>query len=460
MSGEAMSILPIDSGRYGSEEMRRIFAEEARLQKMLDVEAALARANAKYGLIPSEAAEVIAERANVNYVKPERVKEIEARIRHDIMAVVEALAEVCGEYGGCVHVGATSYDIVDTATALQLKEAIAIIEERLKELCQLLCDLAIKYGDVVMIGRTHGQHALPITLGFKFAVWASEFARHIERLREVKKRILVGKMSGAVGTMAGFMGKGMEVQEEVMRFLGLRPETISTQVVQRDRLAELICLFAIIASSLDRIATEIRNLQRPEIMELAEGFEPGQVGSSTMPHKQNPIDCENVSSLAKLMRSLVIPALENIPLWHERDLTNSANERFIIPESCILLDEMLRRTIRVLRNLRVYPENMKKNLELTKGRIMSEAVMIYLTRKGMSRQEAHRLLRELSMKSMAEGVHLSDVLKRDERVRAFLTEQEINELMRPENYLGESQKLIDKAVSEALAVLKQKRPET
>jgi len=448
-----MGILPIDAGRYGSEEMRRIFTEESRLQRMLDVEAALAKASAKYGLIPPKAAEVIAEKASAKYVKLERVKEIEARIRHDIMAVVEALAEVCGEYGGYVHVGATSYDIVDTATALQLKEAIAIIERRLEELCRLLCDMAIKYRDLVMIGRTHGQHALPITLGFKFAVWASEFARHIERLREAKKRVLVGKMSGAVGTMAGFMGRGTEVQEEVMRLLGLRAETISTQIVQRDRLAELICLFAIIASSLDRVATEIRNLQRPEIMELAEGFELEQVGSSTMPHKQNPIDCENVSSLAKLMRSLVIPALENIPLWHERDLTNSANERFIIPESCILLDEMLRRITKVLKNLRIYPESMRKNLELTKGRIMSEAVMICLTKKGMSRQEAHRLLRELSLKSMVEDVHLSEVLKRDERVRRFLTEQEIDELMRPENYVGEAQRLIDKAVSEAMAIL-------
>jgi len=448
-----MSILPIDAGRYGSEEMRRIFTEESRLQRMLDVEAALAKASAKYGLIPPKAAEVIAEKASAKYVKLERVKEIEARIRHDIMAVVEALAEVCGEYGGYVHVGATSYDIVDTATALQLKEAIAIIERRLEELCRLLCDMAIKYRDLVMIGRTHGQHALPITLGFKFAVWASEFARHIERLREAKKRVLVGKMSGAVGTMAGFMGRGTEVQEEVMRLLGLRAETISTQIVQRDRLAELICLFAIIASSLDRVATEIRNLQRPEIMELAEGFELEQVGSSTMPHKQNPVDCENVSSLAKLMRGLVIPALENIPLWHERDLTNSANERFIIPESCILLDEMLRRITKVLKNLRIYPESMRKNLELTKGRIMSEAVMICLTKKGMSRQEAHRLLRELSLKSMVEDVHLSEVLKRDERVRRFLTEQEIDELMRPENYVGEAQRLIDKAVSEAMAIL-------
>ncbi|MHC1627992.1 MAG: adenylosuccinate lyase [Candidatus Nezhaarchaeales archaeon] len=450
-----MSILPIDSGRYGSEEMRRIFTEEARLQRMLDVEAALAKANAKLGIIPRESAEVIAEKASVKYVKLERVKEIEAKIRHDVMAVVEALAEVCGEHGGYVHVGATSYDIVDTAIALQLKDALAIIEARLKELCQLLCDLAIKYKDTVMVGRTHGQHALPITLGFKFAVWASEIARHIERLREVKKRVLVGKMSGAVGTMASFMGKGLKVQEEVMKILGLKPATISTQIVQRDRLAELISLFAIIASSLDKIATEIRNLQRPEIMELAEGFGVEQVGSSTMPHKQNPIDCENISSLAKLMRSLVIPALENIPLWHERDLTNSANERFIIPESCILLDEMLRRTIRVLRNLRVYPENMKRNLELTKGRIMSEAVMIALTMKGMNRQEAHKLLRELSLKSIVEDVHLSELLKKDARVKKLLSDEEIDEIMKPENYLGETYKLIDKAVKEALSIASQ-----
>ncbi|MEM4575986.1 MAG: adenylosuccinate lyase [Candidatus Nezhaarchaeales archaeon] len=450
-----MSILPIDSGRYGSEEMRKIFTEEYRLQKLLDVEAALAMANAKLGLIPREAAEVIVQKANVNYVKLERVKEVESKIKHDIMAVVEVLAEACGEYGGYVHVGATSYDIVDTATALQIKEAIAIIDKRLRDLCTLLCDLALKYKDLVMVGRTHGQHALPITLGFKFAVWASEFARHVERLREAKNRVLVGKMSGAVGTMAGFMGKGLEVQEEVMRILDLKPATISTQILQRDRLAELICLFAIIASSLDKIATEIRNLQRPEIMELAEGFEAEQVGSSTMPHKQNPIDCENVSSLAKLMRSLVIPALENIPLWHERDLTNSANERFIIPESCILLDEMLRRTIKVLKSLRIYPENMKKNLEVTKGRIMSEAVMIALTMKGMSRQDAHKLLRELSLKSMIQDIHLLELLKRDEKVKKLLSDEELSELMKPENYLGEAQRLIDRAVNEVLATISQ-----
>ncbi|MCS7139278.1 MAG: adenylosuccinate lyase [Candidatus Nezhaarchaeota archaeon] len=448
-----MSILPIDSGRYGSEEMRRIFTEEARLQRMLDVEAALARASAKFGLIPTEAAEVISERANTKYVRLERVKEIEAKIRHDVMAVVEALAEVCGEYGGYVHVGATSYDIVDTAMALQLKDALFIIEARLKELCQLLCNLAVKYKEVVMVGRTHGQHALPITLGFKFAVWASEFSRHIERLIEAKKRVLVGKMSGAVGTMAGFMGKGLEIQEEVMRLLGLRPATISTQIVQRDRLAELISLFAIIASSLDCIATEIRNLQRPEIMELAEGFGEEQVGSSTMPHKQNPIDCENVSSLAKLMRSLVIPALENIPLWHERDLTNSANERFIIPESCIILDEMLRRTIRVLKGLRVYPENMRRNLELTKGRIMSEAIMIALTMKGMSRQEAHRLLREITLRSTVKDVHISELLKSDPRLKKLMSDEEIERLLKPENYLGETYRLIDMAVREALSVI-------
>ncbi|RLF10419.1 MAG: adenylosuccinate lyase [Thermoprotei archaeon] len=448
-----MAILPIDSGRYGSEEMRRIFTEEARLQRMLDVEAALAKANAELGLIPKEAAQVIAERANVKFVKLERVKEIEASIRHDVMAIVEALSEACGEHGGYVHLGATSYDIVDTATALQLKDALAIIERRLRELCELLCELAVKYKDTVMVGRTHGQHALPITLGFKFAVWSSEVARHLKRLREVEERVLVGKMSGAVGTMASFRGKGLEVQERVMRVLGLKPATITTQVIQRDRHAELICLLAIIASSLDKFATEIRNLQRPEILEVAEGFEAGQVGSSTMPHKQNPIDCENISSLAKLMRSLVVPALENIPLWHERDLTNSANERFLIPEACIIIDEMLRRMTRVLRGLRVYPDNMKRNLELTKGRIMSEAVMIKLTERGMSRQEAHRILRELSLKSISEDLHLAELLKRDLRVTKYLTVEEITEAMKPENYLGEVDKLIDKAVREAREAL-------
>ncbi|RLF12225.1 MAG: adenylosuccinate lyase [Thermoprotei archaeon] len=436
-----MPILPIDTGRYGSPEIRKVFDEEARLQRFLDVEAALAKAHAELGNIPAEAAEEIASKANVNYVKLERVKEIEARIKHDLMAVVEALEEVCGPHGRFVHFGATSYDIEDTATALQLKEALEIIEARMLEVVKELLRLTEEHAETVMVGRTHGQHAPPITLGFKFAVWLREMARHVERLKQVRERVLVGKMSGAVGTMAGFGPKALELQRRVMEILGLKPAEISTQIVQRDRYAELISLFALIASSLDKFATEIRNLQRPEIMEVAEGFEAEQVGSSTMPHKQNPITCERICSLAKLVRGLVVPAYENIPLWHERDLTNSASERFLIPESCILLEEMLRSTVSVLRGLRIYPDNMRKNLELTQGRILSEAVMLAMVKKGVPRKQAHEKFRRLSAKSMLEKRTLLEVALEDPEVSRLLSREELERLLNAEEYLGMSVKL-------------------
>jgi len=442
-----MPILPIDTGRYGSPEMRRIFEEEARLQRLLDVEAALARVQAELGIIPREAAEEIASKASVKYVRLDRVKEVEARIKHDLMAVVEVLEDACGPLGRFVHFGATSYDIEDTATALQLKEALAIIEGRLIELARILAELAERYAELIMVGRTHGQHAPPITLGFKFAVWLREVARHIERLRQARERVLVGKMSGAVGSMASFGPKALEVQRRVMEVLGLRPAEISTQIIQRDRYAELVALLALISCSLDKFAVEVRNLQRPEIMEVAEGFGATQVGSSTMPHKQNPVTCERISSLAKLMRGLVSAAYENVPLWHERDLTNSASERFLIPMSCIILDQMLLDTIEVLKGLRVYPENMERNLRLTQGRAMSEAVMLELVRRGMSRRMAHEKLRRLSMRSMAEGRPLAEVAAEDPEVSSLISREELEDLLDPKGYVGLAPQLAREAAS-------------
>ncbi|MEM4243634.1 MAG: adenylosuccinate lyase, partial [Candidatus Bathyarchaeia archaeon] len=300
-----MPILPIDTGRYGTPEMLKVFEEETRVQRLLDVEAALALAHAEVGNIPRKDAEKIAAMASTRHVKVERVKAIEKEIKHDIASLVRALAEVCGASGAYVHLGATSYDIVDTANALQLKEAVEIIEKRLATLKGLLQKQAAEHKETVMIGRTHGQHALPITLGFKFAVWGYEIQRHIERLNECKKRVLVGKMSGAVGTQASLGEYAQRIQELVMKRLGLQPAEISTQIVQRDRYAELICLLALIASSLENFATEIRELQRPEIGELFEAFERSkQVGSSTMPHKRNPETCERICGLARIVRSL------------------------------------------------------------------------------------------------------------------------------------------------------------
>ncbi|RLF24411.1 MAG: adenylosuccinate lyase [Thermoprotei archaeon] len=443
-----MPILPIDTGRYGSPEMRRIFEEESRLEKMLAVEGALALANAKFGIIPEEAGRVIYERASTKFVKLERVKELEKVLKHETFAVVKALAEACGEYGEYVHVGATSNDILDTALALQLKEALNIIEEKLVKLVEVLMNLAEKHKMTVMAGRTHGQHASPITLGLKFAVWIRELARHLQRLREARRRVLVGKMSGSVGTMAAFMGKGWEVQEEVMRILELPGyEEAATQIVQRDRIAELICLMAMIASTLDRMATEVRNLQRTEIMEIAEGFGKEQVGSSAMPHKENPIVCERVSGLAKIVRSLVIPALENMVLWHERDLTNSSSERFIVPEALILVDEMLDDMIDVFTNLRIYPDKMRRNIELTKGRCLSEAVLTLLIRRGMGRMRAYELIRKCVRKSLIEDKDLIEVLWEEPEVRGIIKDRkELEECMNPSNFIGEAPRIVDRVL--------------
>ncbi len=440
-----MPITPIDTGRYGTPEMLKIFEEEARIQKLLDVEAALALAHAEVGNIPSKDAENIASMASTKYVKVERVKAIEREIKHDLASLVRALSEVCGPSGAYVHLGATSYDIVDTANALQLKDALDVIEEKLTSFKSVLQKQALKYKDTVMIGRTHGQHALPITLGFKFAVWGYEINRHLERLNECKKRVLAGKISGAVGTQAGLGEHAERIQALVMKRLGLGTAEISTQIVQRDRYAELVCIYAMIASSLENFATEIRELQRPEIGEVFESFEvKKQVGSSTMPHKQNPETCERVCGLARIVRSLALPALEDMVTWHERDLTQSSAERFILPESNILLDYILTLMCDIVANLRVDSERMLQNLSLTRGRAMSEAVMMALTKKGVNRQEAHELLRKLTIQSAVENKDFKQVLLKDKFVSGKLSEKEIDQALNPQNYLGTAVKQAEK----------------
>jgi adenylosuccinate lyase len=424
--------------------MKRIFEEETRVQKMLDVEAALAWAHAQVGNISKKDAERIMASALLERVKLSRIKEIEHEIRHDVAALVRVLAEASGPSGAFVHLGATSYDIVDTANALQLKEALELIELRLDNLHEILRGKAQQYKETLMIGRTHGQHALPITLGFKFAVWMCEISRHIQRLKGCEGRVIVGKMSGAVGTQAAFGSHAMEIQKLVMERLGIKAAEISSQIVQRDRHAELVCLLAIVASSLENFATEIRELQRPEIAELFEAFEEKkQVGSSTMPHKQNPETCETVCGLARIVRSLVIPALENVVTWHERDLTQSSAERFIIPEACILVDHMLSLMSNIIANLRVDERRMMKNVELTQGRALSEAVMTALAKKGVNRQEAHEILRKLTIKSDVEKRPFREVLLRDAIVSKKLSEEEIDHSLNPRNYLGTAIKQVE-----------------
>ncbi len=440
-----MPILPIDTGRYGTVEMLRIFEEKKRIQYLLDVEAALALAHAEVGNIPKRDAEIIAKMASTEYVKIERIKAIEKDIKHDIASLVRALSEVCGLSGAYVHLGATSYDIVDTANALQIRDALTVIEERLAGFKVILQEKAGQYKETVMTGRTHGQHALPITLGFKFSVWGYEVNRHLKRIAECKKRVLVGKISGAVGSQAGLGENASEIQELVMKRLNLETAEISTQIVQRDRYAELVCIYAMVSSSLENFATEIRELQRPEIAEVFESFEATkQVGSSTMPHKQNPEICERICGLARIVRSLVLPALENMVTWHERDLTQSSAERFILPESSVLLDYIIKLMCDVASNLRVDSKRMLANLSLTQGRAMSESVMMALTKKGVNRQEAHEILRQLTIKSTVENKTFKQSLIEDSFVSSKLDTKEIEDALNPKNYLGTAVKQAEK----------------
>jgi adenylosuccinate lyase len=447
-----LPILPIDTGRYGSPEIRRVFEEDTRFQKMLDVEAALAWARAQVGDIPGEVSREIERHSSTKVVTIQRIHEIEKVVDHEVVALVEALAEVSGKSGAYVHLGATSADILDTALALQMKEGMRIIAVKVDRLEQVLLDLTKRYRDTLMIGRTHAQHALPMTLGLKFGVWLREIGRHIERLSECRQRVLVGKMSGAVGTMAGFGKNARQIQGLVMKRLELKAAEVSSQIVQRDRYAELICLFAMIASSLDKFATEIRNLQRPEIDELAEPFEVGkQIGSSAMPQKKNPWRSESISSLAKIERSLAGPALEAIVTWHERDLSQSASERFIIPEAFILLDHMLNSMTRILSGIRVNELRIKENLAKFKDPMMAESVVIALVNKRMPRQEAHRLLQQLVFESQDRKKSFSETLFSNATISKYLTREEVNAALDPKSYIGMSLELVDAAVEKTLA---------
>jgi adenylosuccinate lyase len=446
--GELMPIHPIEF-RYNTKEMRELFTEEAKLQNWLDVEAALAKAHAELGNIPKSAAEEIAKKASLDFVKLERMKEIEKEIHHDIMAMVRALDEQCGgEAGNYIHYGATSYDIVDTALALQLKKALNVMESRVIALLKLLLNLCDEHKETLCIGRTHGQHAIPTTFGMKFAVWGAELGRNLTRLREAQNRCLRGKMSGAVGTMASFGEKGFEIQDLVMKYLGLSPVLIANQVVQRDIHAEIIVLLNFIASTADKIAREIRNLQRTEIGEIFEPFVKKQVGSSTMSHKRNPHKSERIVSIARRIKSSLIVAFDNISLEHERDLTNSANERIVIPETFILTDYILSQLISILTGLEFNYDNINKNLDLTQGQVLSEKIMIELVKKGIGRQEAHEILRKAGIASREEGKSIKEILMTEPEVNKLVTVKELDEWLDPRNYIGTAVEQVKKVIKE------------
>ena len=430
--------------------MRRIFDEENKLQKWLDVEAAVAEAEAAVGTIPKEAAEEIASNANTRTVTLARTKEIEKETHHDLMSMVMALSESCkGEGKKYVHYGLTSMDVEDTTTALQFKEAFSIIEKELDELESVIASMVRKYRSTLMVARTHGRHAGVITFGLKLAVWLSEVKRQKKRLRQVRERALVGKILGIVGTGAGLGRNALKIQDRALGRLGLKPAGLVTQVIQRDIHAEVVAYLALLAASLDKFATEVRNLQRSEISEVLEPFDrKKQVGSSALPSKRNPELSERMSSLAKLLRGLTVPALENVPLWHERDLSNSANERFLFPMSFILTEEMLRLELRVLKGLEVMPRNMERNLELSQGAVLAERVVNMLVEKGTPRQEAHDKVRRVAMKSLDTGMPFVKVLQEDPYVSKRLRPKDIKEALDYRTYLGVTSQLINTALSE------------
>lgn len=447
------SVCPLDF-RYGHVDMKSIFSDENKLRCLLQVEAALARAHAKLGTIPGSAAKEISKKACDGSVKPARVAAIESEIKHDIMAVVKGLTEQCSpEAGRYVHLGATSNDIIDTATAIQIKQALDIIEQDVKDVTHVLAELAHKHRDSVMVGRTHGQWAIPTTFGLKMAVYALEMVRHLERLHEMRPRVCIGKMLGAVGTGAAFGKNALKVQALVMADLGLETPIATTQILQRDRYAEMAFHLANIASSLEKFATEVRNLQRREIGEVSEFFDAKkQVGSSTMAQKRNPITSENICGLARVVRGLLITSFENIPTWHERDLTNSSAERFTIPHAYVLTDHLLRNTVQVFKGLHVDKSRMLHNLSLAKGEIMAEPIMMALTGKGMGRQEAHELVRQLSMKASTSGKDLTDLLKADKKVKRSLSAKEVDAATDPRNYIGVAGEVVDTAVKMCRAI--------
>ena len=405
--------------RYSTPEMQRIWSPEYKFQKWLEVEIAVCEGWAQLGHIPPQAVEKIKAKASFSV---QRIEELEEVVRHDVIAFLTNVAENVGEEARYIHLGLTSSDILDTSMAVLLREACQIILQDLEGLSQVLHRRAWEHKDTPMIGRTHGIHAEPITFGLKLTLWWDENRRNIERLKRAIDTISYGKISGAVGSFAHVEPS---VEEHACRKLGLKPAPISSQIIQRDRYAELLTTLAIIASSVEKFATEIRNLQRTDIREAEEYFAPGQKGSSAMPHKRNPIACEQVCGLARLVRTNSLAALENVPLWHERDITHSSVERVILPDSTTLVDYILKRFTRILDRLLVYPERMMENLNETRGLIFSESVLLALTRKGLSREDAYQLVQRIAMEGWQGNRHFKELVLEDEEIGKYLSRQEI-----------------------------------
>jgi adenylosuccinate lyase len=438
-----LAILPIDSGRYGTKEMMDIFSEQKKVNYQLEIEGAAAISQSEIGIISKKNGKTIYTAAMSGKITVKRIKELEAKSDHDTAALVESLSEKCSkEARPWIHYGLTSNDLVDTSNSMQMRDALKIIEPKVAKMALLLAKRAVQHGKIPAVGRTHGQHASIISFGLKFANWAAEMAKHVERIEEIKKRVLICKTLGVVGTGSLMGAKSLEVQKRVAKRLNLFPAEVTTQIIPRERYAEYIFELALIGSTLEKIAVEIRNLQRTEIGEVAEQFKKGQMGSSAVPVKRNPIKSERVSSLSKILRSQVAITFENIPLWHERDLSNSANERFVLPTAAILIDEMLETMIKIISNLMVNEKRIVENLHITKGQIFAEFVLEALIKKNVPRFIAYRDVQRVAFEANDKGIQYIDAIKKDKAFTAILTDKEIDSIFSPEKHLGASPLII------------------
>ena len=424
--------------RYTRPQMARIWEDENRFAKWLAVEIAACEAMAEEGYIPSEALDNIKKKASFSV---ERIARIEEETKHDVIAFLTNVAEHVGPDSRFIHMGLTSSDILDTSFAMLLKEAMLMIIEDVKQFMAVIKERAFEHKHTVMIGRSHGIHAEPITFGLKMAVWYSEMKRNLQRLKEALETISYGKLSGSVGTFANVSPK---VEASACKKLGLKPAEISTQILQRDRHAQYFAALAILAGTMEKIAVEIRHLQRTEVLEAEEAFEKGQKGSSSMPHKKNPIGAENISGLARLVRSNCLAALENMALWHERDISHSSVERVIGPDSTILIDYMIHRLSRIVKTLVIYPGHMAENLDRMKGLIFSQQVLLRLSNLGLSREKSYEWVQRNALRVWAEGKDFKSLLSEDEDIRKYLSPKDLEEIFDLRYHLKHTDELFER----------------
>ncbi|HIE64268.1 MAG: adenylosuccinate lyase [Nitrospira sp.] len=415
--------------RYSRPRMSAIWASANKYEMWLKVELLACEAMVREGEVPESAFNVIRSKARID---PDRIDALEKVVKHDVIAFLSSITEKVGEEGRFLHMGMTSSDVLDTALALQMREAADLLIEDLVSLLELLKEKAVQYKETIMIGRSHGIHGEPVTFGLKIAIWYAEMERNLVRMREAREIISFGKISGAMGTYAHL---SPSVEDYVCGKLGLKPEPVSNQIVQRDRHAQYLQALALIAASLEKFSVEIRHLQRTEVLEAEEPFETGQKGSSAMPHKRNPVGSENICGLARVIRSNASAALEDIPLWHERDISHSSVERIILPDSTVLLDYMLVRFTKIMRGLVVYPDRMRQNLERTGGTLFSQKVLICLIKKGMEREEAYEMVQRTAMSVYEKGGSFKESLKKDHKLSSYLSAKEVDACFDPKQYL-------------------------